>query len=204
MVAVTVSQILSFKCLCILHKLFRNLIVHIDLRICFHNFVDHDGDAHFWHTYYGGSFYWSRNCWGWCRKCKLCPDSSNRHTMVSEFMPLILFRIVSPLTSALLTTIFITLACKHILNETTHSFGARLQSLSFLAGLSLAFIVLLVFSLIYDDMFILLSSYNWLYLVGVFWFGFGTARYVVIHHRTDGKHKQSENLMHCYLTPWKE
>lgn len=49
--------------------------------------------------------------------------------------------------------------------------------------------MLLVFSLIFDDMLLMLTGYKWLYLVGVFWFGFGTSRYVVIHHRTDGKHK---------------
>jgi hypothetical protein len=73
-----------------------------------------------------------------------------------------------------------------------------------LAGLSLTFIVYLVFSLVYDSSTFLIEDFKWLYLVLVFWFGFGTARYVVIHHRTDGKHNKYSNMWACYITPWRE
>lgn len=93
--------------------------------------------------------------------------------------------------------------CRYVLNDATHSFGARLQSLAIVAGTSLAFIVLLVFSLIYDNMWVMLTEYRWANLLLVFWLGFGTARYLVLHDRTDGRHSKLENAFSCYLTPWK-
>ena len=36
----------------------------------------------------------------------------------------------------------------------------------------------------------------------MFWVGFGLTRFLVIHHRTDGKHSIGGNIVHCFLTPW--
>jgi len=46
-----------------------------------------------------------------------------------------------------------------MLNDKTHSFGTRLQCLSVAAGISISFIVLLVFSLIFDDIYVLLRGW---------------------------------------------
>lgn len=42
-----------------------------------------------------------------------------------------------------------------------------------------------------------------LYYVLTFFFGFGAARFLVVHHRTDGRHSSTENALKCFFTPWK-
>jgi len=59
----------------------------------------------------------------------------------------------------MLSCFFLSIICRYVLNEKTHSFGTRLQCLSLAAGTSISFIVLLVFSLIFDDIYILLRGW---------------------------------------------
>ena len=68
---------------------------------------------------------------------------------------------MSPLTSAVLSCFFLFMMCKFVLNDTHEhrSFSFRLQFLSVVAGISLAIIVLLITSIIFEDVIMLLTSW---------------------------------------------
>jgi hypothetical protein len=106
-----------------------------------------------------------------------------------------MYRVMSPLTASLLSCSFVWLICKYVLNEKTHSFGSRLQVLSLTAGISITFIVMLVFSLIFDDILVLLRGLNSLWLVATFCLGFGFSRFLVIHNRTDGSVRSNKAVV---------
>lgn len=110
---------------------------------------------------------------------------------------------MSPLTASLLSCSFVWLMCKYVLNEKTHSFGFRLQILSLTAAISITFIVNLVFSLVFDDILVLLRDLNSLWLFATFVLSFGLSRFLVIHSRTDGVHSNKKNMVQCFLTPWR-
>ena len=90
----------------------------------------------------------------WCLKYQLPEVRTYRYILVSLRI-LIYSRFLSPLVAALLTSVFLLIVCRYVLNEKIYSFHTRMSVLSVISGIVFAMIVFLTTNLVYDGLILL-------------------------------------------------